>query len=514
MNLGFEQLSQISNKSEWKQAYSSSIKNLDALYQEEEKLYYLMYSQDMENQRIGEIQQIKHELMTNGDLIHTLQDWKSTFKDDPTWHRRLKVFLSKMKQEALDSQPDLVRIQQKLQNNLMNSRFEINGNEYNLGSVHATIMDHPNRELRRKLFQETKRIGSEHEDLYRTLIKKRNELARAHEYDSYYHFRCSLKEIDIDMYFEEMRRLLEKSKGSFTYWNNKINAKFGWEKTNFYDQYYTTFNFHRVPGHLFSSERIKEALGDAASSIGVPLQNLPLTIEVMEIPYGGFAVNIHPENLKLVVNKRDAYSVFLSGIHELGHALDGYYASYKYPELYRFYSSIAAESIAELVQTIVTDPDFLRANFELDDEALKQIKEVNVLTDLKMVQINYYYSLVEYELYKDPERSFQVIADECYRDVFGYEGETFHPGSEMFYIENPAFFQDYNYALAIRDMIRAKYKIHTVYNERDVFGRFMEHFIVPNQLFSWQERVKRVCGEDFTFSYLGETIENAASSHD
>jgi oligoendopeptidase F len=469
-----------------------------------------MYSQGYESQRIDVIQKMKHELMTNNELIHTLSNWIERFSNEHVWYRRIDVFLSRMKQEALDSHPEIVGLQQSLQKRLMDTTFKVDGKEYNLGTVHSNVMDNPDRELRMKLFRESKRIGQENEDVYRTLIQKRNKLARESGYDNYYHFRCSLKEINIDSYIEEMRGLLDKLADTISYWNNRINEKFGLEKLNFYDQYFTTFNYHRIQGNMFCSERIKEVLNDAVSSLRIELQSIPVTIESLEIPYGGFAINISPEDLKVVVNKRNAFSDFLSGIHEMGHTLDGYYGSFEYPELYRFYSSIAAESIAELFQTIVTDEAFLKRNFEVTDEALEQIKEVNMLTDLKMVQINYYYSLVEYKLYKNPERSFQKIADEAYLDVFGYEGETFHPGSEMFYVENPAFFQDYNFALAIRDMIRKKFKIKSLYNNGEVFRDLLKNYIEPNQLYSWHERVKRICNEEFTFSYLAETLGNVA----
>ncbi|MFE8700802.1 M3 family metallopeptidase [Cytobacillus sp. FJAT-54145] len=506
MNLGFDRLTQISDVNEWKSAYHTAIKNLDDLYQEEERIYYLMYSQEHDSNRIEEIQHIKHELMTNKELIHTFTVWKERLRDEPIWCRRMDVLLSRMKQESLDSHPEIVKIQQALQKKLMESTFKVDGKEYNLGTVHSNVMENPDRKLRKKLFLESKRIGRENEELYRTLIQKRNQLAQGIGYDNYYHFRCSLKEINIESYIAEMDALLKNLEDSSAYWSNRINEKFGWESMHFYDQYFTTFNFHRIQGSIFTSERLKEVLSDAVNSLGIPLQSISVTIETLEIPYGGFAVNINPNELKLVVNKRDAYSVVLSGMHEMGHILDGHYGSFDYPEFYRFYSSIAAESIAELFQTIVTDEKFLKRNFDLTDEILGQIKDVNALTDFKLVQINYYYSLVEYELYRNPERSFQEIADECYKTVFGYEGETFHPGSEMFYIENPAFFQDYNFALAVRDMIRGKFKIKSLYNNREVFSELLEKYIEPNQLYSWQERVKRLCDEDFTFSYLADTL--------
>jgi oligoendopeptidase F len=504
--INFERLNVITNMQDWKKAYIEEIEKLDHLYQEEERLYYKMYTEGIQSKRIDEITRIKHKLMTNERLYETLLSWRNTFCDEEVWKRRLDVFLFKMKQEALDSDPDIVEIQQRLQTTLIESRFAINGKEYNIGSVSSNIMENPDRELRKQLFLEAKKIGKENEELFRMLIQKRNKLANDQGFNNYYHFRCSLKEIDMSHYIEEMNDLIKLSEKTSDYWNNRIMEKFGWEKTHLYDQYFSTFNFNNLQSDSFTSDRMKEVLGNVVNSLGVAMDQLPLKVESIEIPYGGFCININPNDLLLVVNKRNSYSVFLSGLHELGHALDGHFSSYQYPELYRFYSSIAAEAIAELFQTIITDRDFLKNNFDIQDEVYFQIKEINDLTDIKMIKMNYYYSIVEFELYNNPERSFQEIANECYLRVFGYEGETFHPGSEMFYIENPAFFQDYNYALAIREMIRKKFGVTSLYKKTDLFQELIKKFIEPNQLYSWNQRVERLCGEPHTFEYLAKKL--------
>lgn len=504
--LNFHRLKVITDIQQWKNAYNEEIQKLDEIYQEEERLYYELYKNGIQSTRINEIIELKHTIMTDEDLSKSLIKWIETLHEDKVWKRRLQVFLSKMKQEAIDSHPEVTNIQQKLQTMLMESEILLNGKEYNLGTVHSTIMENPDRELRRLLLLEAKKIGIQAEELYRTLIQKRNKLAKEQGYENYYYFRCSLKEIDIDHYFIEMNEIQQQLKEVFNYWDDKIKQKFNWEKIHHFDQYYSTFNFTTIENDAFKSERIEEVLGEVIHGIGISLEDLPVTIERLEIPYGGFCINIHPSDLRLVVNNRDSYSVFLSGLHEMGHVLDGYYSSYLYPELYRFYSSIAAEAVAESFQTIITDYDFIKSNFQIEDEVYSQIQEINHLTDIKLLTINYYYSLVEFELYKDPSKPFQKIADECYVKVFGYAADTFHPASEMFYIENPAFFQDYNYAIAIRDMIREKYSITSLYKNIDVFQDIIRTFIKPNQLYSWNERVEMLCGEPHTFKYLSNRL--------
>ncbi|TYS81932.1 hypothetical protein FZD05_03805 [Rossellomorea aquimaris] len=127
--LNFNRLKHITNADEWKQAYDEEIHKLDELYQEEERLYYKMYAEGIESGRIAEIQRIKHELMTDLAIIQTLSSWKDSLREDPIWHRRLHVFLLRMRQEALESHPELTKIQQRLQANLMDSTFMVDGKD-------------------------------------------------------------------------------------------------------------------------------------------------------------------------------------------------------------------------------------------------------------------------------------------------------------------------------------------------------------------------------------------------
>lgn len=499
-------LNQIKDGEQWKKAYGELVEKLDEMYQEEEYLYYRMYTEGIETKRIDELIKSKHEVMTNQKLKSSLTFWKEQFCNDPLWRRRLEVFLGKMELESLDSHPELVKLQQQLQTNLLESTFDVDGIEYNLGKVHSTIMENPDRELRNRLFKESKRIGEENEEFFRRLIKKRNELAQEKGYHNYYQFRCSLKEIDIDSYMSEMNNLLADSRDVSNNWSEKVKAKFEWDTIHQYDQYYSTFNYHQIPSTIFSNSRLTDVLKEVLQSLDISIKEIPVSIESFDIPYGGFCININPNQIKLVVNKSTSYSGLISAVHELGHAVDGYYGSFKYPELYRFFSSIAAEGIAELFQTIASDKEFLVTNYSFDEDIINTINEIPSLLDSSMVKINHYYSVVEYELYKNPEKNFQEIANHSYQQVFGYKGETFHPASEMFYVENPAFFQDYNYALAIRDMIRYKFDIKSMYGEKDVFKELLEKFIIPNQLFTWQERVESLCGEPLTFKYVAKNI--------
>lgn len=507
MYFGMDKLADITQMEEWKRAYSAAIEQLDLLYQEENRLYYSTYAQGIQSERLREIMSVKHNLMTNESIALELESKKKTFEKDSIWNRRLEVFLSKMKQESLDSQDELVAVQHMLQSELLESSFTVNGKEYNLGSVHSTIMEDPDRELRKRLFKEAKKVGARNETLFRELIQIRNQLAKELGYQNYYHFRCSLQEMDMEAYIDEMNDLLESARDRSDYWDDRIKEKFGYKEIHQYDQYFSVFNYQESSeADLFKAERIKEVFFGTLASFGLSMDDLPLSVECLEIPYGGFCINIHPTDTRVVVNKRDAYSVYVSGLHELGHAIDGVYSSYQYPELYRFYSSIAAEGVAELFQTIATDKEFLMKHFKLDETTVNQLLEQKELMDIKMVKMNFYYSLVEYELYTNPERNFQEVANECYKEVFGAEGEAFHPASEMFYIENPAFFQDYNMALAIREMILSAFKITSPYGKPEIIQQLVEKYLEPNQLYTWQERVNRLCSEEFTFRYLKRVL--------
>lgn len=506
MDFHFDQLYMIEDSTKWKRVYEKEIKKLDQLYQEEINLLYGMYGRGKQSPRLKEIQNIKLEIMADQELKKLLEKWKKRFKSDYVWHRRLEVFLSKMEQEELDNDTELMEIQRDLQSSLMQHTFVVKGKEYNMGTVHSNLMENPDQEIRQLLFKETKKIADKAEPSFRKLIERRNQLARQKGYENYHHFRFKLKEIDFKHYCQELNAVLEAARESSNYWNKRIKEKFGWETIHYYDQLYTTFNFFEIDRSKFTADRMEEVLHQVVDSLGLNSSKLPVTIECLEIPYGGFCLNVNQNDIRVVVNKRDTYSAFLTGIHELGHALDAHYNSYQYPDLYRFRSIIAAEGISELFQTIPSDRKFLMNNFDLSDETYSQIEELTHLTNLNMVKLNYYSSLVEHELYTNPERDYQDITNEFYQFVFGFEGETPNPANDMIYIELPIYVQDYNYALATRDMIRHKFNITSPYGKKEVFNEVKEKYIKPIELYSWHERVNRLCNEPHTFKYLAEEL--------
>jgi hypothetical protein len=278
-----------------------------------------------------------------------------------------------------------------------------------------------------------------------------------------------------------------------------VKEKFGWEDLYYYDLMYVAFNFFKVDERLFPAAKMEAALADMFESLGLEPKKMGIDFELKSIPFGGYCTAFSKDKIKLIVNKRDGFSAFLTGTH---HALYDHFSSDEYPELYRMKSVVGHEGMAELFQAVSVQEEFLRKNFAVGEDVCQQIQEMNNLFDVIIILYNYMLSLIEFRMYENPEQDFQALSNECYHEVFGLKGEGPHPAKEMFFVSFPVYIQDYIFACGIRDMIHEHFGIRGMYGQAEIFEKLKEVYMHPSERYTWLEKVETLCGKKFSFEYL------------
>ncbi|MCD8511135.1 MAG: M3 family metallopeptidase [Bacillus sp. (in: Bacteria)] len=495
----------VTTETDWKKQYELFILKMEKLYQERaiHQIDYLLTGKPSE--QLPEISKALHEHLTNKKVKESLEYWKSKLTD-PLWKRRLSVMLHAMEMELLKSNPTVTEKTTPLERKLMGKIYDVGNKQLNAGEVQATLMESPDRELRRQVFSAANAYGGEVEEELRSLIKTRNKLAQENGYPNFYEYCFHAKGLRVEEFIKEMDELLERCTDATAYWEEKIKTTFGWEEIHFYDMMYLALNFHQTDPALFSSDKLKPALNNMLESVGIQPEEFPMEMNLESIPFGGCCISISPNELNIIINKREALSAFLTGAHEVGHAIDNHYTSYEYPEFFRFKSIIGAECMSELFQTVYSDEDFLRTNFNVNDKIIAHIKEGEHLLNLFMVKFNYFMARLEHAMYTKPDEDYQRLSNSLYKEIFGYDGEGPHPAREQIFTALPVYVQDYLYALGVRDMIRHHFQITSMYGQKDVFDKVKTHFMKPGERYTWKERAKNLCGEGFTFDYLGRTV--------
>ncbi|MCH1625019.1 hypothetical protein [Fredinandcohnia quinoae] len=503
--MDINRLANITDEEEWKAAYDEEFAKLQHVSQRSKELEYNMFAYNEHSEEQGMLEESVHSTLSNPMLLETLKRWKSHIKE-PLWNRRLQVMIQEIEETLVASDPRITKIRNELQTTLMQKEFIVDGQTFNMATVNSSRMELVDRELRRKLHLAVSMYGNEVQEPFRKLIKIRNQVATEFGYRNYYDFKFQFRGLNFEQYKKECQTIIENSRDTWDNWMNRIKEKFGWDEIYASDGLYAAVNFGNIDQVQFSPDKIQKAIDDATKKFGVDLQTLPIDIKVLKIPFGGFNIQIAPDDIRMVVNEKTGHSVFFTAFHEFGHALYEAFSSTRYIELYDYKNVIAHESMAELFATITSQEKWLRGFWQLNDTEIKEITDSQHIFELILMRTHYYFSLIEQGIYENPSCDLGELSNQLFKEVYGIEDVGFHPAAELLYVSNPAYVQDYIYADGIRDMLLHKLKVDGMYGENEAFEVIKKEFMEPSERFTWAEKVKQICGEEFTFAYYGEYL--------
>lgn len=496
-----DRLIRMKDEQEWKQAYEEELHKLSASAKEINRLTYQLYATGVQSEELQGLIEARKQIMADPAFKSMLQDWSNNI-DLPLWKKRLSLMLAEIEKQEIESDSEVLTLKNQLEGKLFSHTIDINGTQFDSGQVHSALMDNCDRDIRRKLVEAMNQLGEELSEDFRGLIKARNKKAKELGYNDFYHYKFRAAGLDFHQYKEEGLRLFRNSHAVTNEWIDRIKKRFGYESLHFYDFLYTATNFTKVNMALFTSDKIEPAIDEALDHFGLVLKDSPIDIELLHIPYGGFCIEICPEDIKLTINKRDSHLAFATAFHELGHALYHCFSSAKIPEFKEMQSVIGHEAMAELFMTVPYQKEWLVDYFGLKDEDAEQLIESKHLADLFISKLYFYTSLLEYEIYQNPDCDLQNLSDTLLKDILGLEGPGQHPAAQILLVSYPVYVQDYIYAEGIRDMFRHYFQIEGMYRQENAFTKIQQEFMEPTEQYTWQERVKSICKEDFTFKYF------------
>lgn len=497
------------NIDDWKQAFEDLMVEIERLMSNRQETEYLQLIRKNQTEVDEDLSARLHEIFSNKALELNLKEWKERL-DDPLWQKRLEIFLKQMEIEQLNCDSTVTSLAEPLQERLLAKRFLIGDEEFDTGAAFSVMIGNERRALRQTLFTLSNEFGHENEGMLRSLIHARNRVAREKGYENFYLYAFKLTGSDLMQYHREISSLIANIRHVLNNWVARVKEKFGWEDLYYYDLMYIAFNFFKVDESLFPAAKMEVALEDMFESIGLEPKELGIDVELKSIPYGGYCTAFSKDKIKLIVNKRDGFSAFLTGTHEAGHALYDHFSSDVYPELYRMKSVIGHEGMAELFQAVSVQKEFLKKNFEVGEDVCQQIQEMNNLFDVIIILYNYMLSLIEFRMYENPQQDFQALSNACYHEVFGLKGEGPHPGKETFFVSFPVYIQDYIFACGIRDMIHEHFGIRGMYGQTEIFEKVKEVYMNPSERYTWLEKVETLCDGKFSFEYLEKHLSKGS----
>ncbi|WP_096187595.1 hypothetical protein [Evansella halocellulosilytica] len=441
-------LENISNVHEWKNAYEKELRKLSLLSSEISKLEQELYTTGKASDDLHTLKEKKQKILTDTSFKKLVQQHADQMTD-PLWKKRLTLMLNEIESQEIEADPDILSLKSQLENKLYSQQYVVGGTSYNIGDVQSVLVSNPNKHLREKLMNAVNEQSAELEEDFRLLLKKRNEKARERGYRHYHEYKFGVEKLNFQQYRTECSKMFDPNNDTYKQWIRMAKELIDHSSLSFTDLLYSATNYGDIDQSIFSHEKVEQAIYHSLSVYGIKRGDTPIDIRVLNIPYQGMCNYIDSENIKVLINKIDSHSSFATGFHETGHALYFHYANPSIFEFKHFQSTISHEAMAELFMTIPFDKEWLTDYLQLDDKHTDSVIEAKHFSELMTSMYFYYLSLVEYELYKNPDGDFLKTANSCFKDVFAIEGTSQHPATQAVFISFPVYVHSYIYASVV-----------------------------------------------------------------
>ncbi|TMW70743.1 hypothetical protein [Alteribacter natronophilus] len=500
--MNVENLERVKGEQDWKASYEKELEKLDRLRENISRLEFRQYSEGEVPAELGELKLEKINMLTDPRFASVVRKWQKEVKD-PVWKRRLGLMLKETVSQRAGVDPGLIEQQSVYEQKLHGSQIEVDSKTFSFAEVQRDLASSANQKKRHRLNKSLNRLGAEYEDGFRALLHKRNELARSMEYQHFHAFKCEEEGVDFEQYVQECRRLFTGDR-DFT---EMVKNRFGYSVLEAGDWMYTATHFLDTGGKPFIGGNIRRFVSESLETIGVYLERIPIRLQVKPSAFQGLCIDVSPDQTEVIVNESSRHTAFATAFHEMGHAL---YDAFADPSVYEFRnlrSTIGHEAMAELFMTAAFQKEWLTETAGLTTEQAERVIATRKTAEKMTGMYFFYLSLVEREMYINPEQDLGRLAADLFIDVFGFEGDGFHPAVQPVFVSFPVYVHSYIYADAIRDMIRHHFGIEGMHDEAEVFSKVKEVFMVPGERLLWQEKVESLCGEPFTFEWLGKWLE-------
>ncbi|MBY0121263.1 hypothetical protein [Bacillus sp. S/N-304-OC-R1] len=492
----------IQDEEEWKKAYEKEIHKLDNSFRELAEIEFNELKGMDNSLRLEEIQNEHNQLFMDSRFLSHLEYWEKKVSD-VFWKRRLSVLMKKVMESRIESDFRVVKIKQALQEKIMNKLIVFNSEEIPMAKVQTHFMNNPDRILRKALLKEANIFGEELSSEFKKLIEVRNQLAKEEGFDNYHSYLFNgIYNLSFQEYFAQGSKLIKGVENISAEWENQFRDKFGWDKSEYSDVLYTALNYFDIPESLFLGEKIIDAYHFTCRHFGLEPEHLPISFDLYDIPFGGLMSAISYDDIRIMVKKRNGFSGFSVGLHEMGHAIYEYFSSRRAPELFRFKNIIGHEIMAEIFMTIASQREWLEDFLEVDSKIIEKIKASEHLFSLTLTKLYFYQSILEQKIYENPNQDLQALANSVFEEIYDIKAEAIHPATDMMYLLYPVYTHNYIYAYAARDMIRSKFEVEGLYKSNTLFDILKTEFMEPTEEKDWIEKIRLICDEDFTFKYF------------
>jgi hypothetical protein len=435
---------------------------------------------------------------------------------DPILSRRRELFLLDAADGRVNGDPGLVKLVESITKAESAMRYRVGERKLTRAEVNNIVGHDPDRELRRRAWESRRQVTARTGGPIRKAMKMRLALATRYAGRPYPEFMLERKGVDrkdLLRWFEQIRgetepayaRLLQRMQKEL-----KVDRVRPWDLEYYFSS--LTGDFER---ELFPAESAWTRAQEAAATLGYTFAQLPVTVKIADITFGGGTYPIlFGRDVKILVNRYVGLRFTDTMLHESGHAL---HYSFSDEPSFLLRSDVPEpfdEGLAQVMALMLYRPEIAIGVFGLTPvraAALVQRYRLQSLYDLRSTMAD---SAFEFEAYDNPDQDLSKLYAEITSRYLGVEvrdgsGWAHNP----FYSSEPIYLQSYVVAEMVGRQIHgaADKRFGHKWDERT--GRYLrDSFFSRGARYTLAEIMRRGTGEDLTPKYLMEALRATSTA--
>lgn len=417
---------------------------------------------------------------------------------DPLLARRLTAWDQAFRSARVSARPEVRALVNEISDTLVQHRYDVLGQELDLGAVRHLLRTEIQRERRRAAWLAFAPLSRKLEARTRELFHIRNGLARAEGYGNYVEMQLEAQGLTLAQVKAMLEELTQASAPTYQAILGEAAARHQLGQVQPWDLKFLLDGESSLPIKHFPRSGIIGKLEEWGHDHGCELSRLGISVHFLDIPYNGLCVTVSPGDIRILANPADGHNYYKTAFHELGHAL---HSAHSNPGSYilRREPSVFAEGMAEMIGYTVQDPAWLAAMGLTPAEVAAAATQA-MGPWFAYLRQRTAHALFEYEAYANPDGDLDQINGQIEAHVLGCavdDSPRWAAEPNAWYSRYPVYWQNYVLADVVASQIHhdLRRRFGQVWRNPAALEHIKAHYWAPGGALDWQEKLRRGTGE-------------------
>jgi oligoendopeptidase F len=472
----------------------------EQLQQLQERLAELAFTQYRTKRRpegMEELEAAQAAVMSNPDYQSVVARFCGKVSD-PMLARRLDVWDQAFRSSRVTARPEVRKLVNTISDTIVQYRYDVQGQELNLGAVRQLLRTEPNRERRRAAWLAFAPLSQQLDSQTRELFHLRNRIAREEGFETYAHMQLAAQGLTLPQVRDTLEELAAASAPAYRALLEETAGEQKLSRVEPWDVKFLLDGQASLPVRYFPRDAIMAKLEEWGRDHDHELDKLGISVHFLDIPYNGLCMTIRQGDIRILGNPADGHNYYKTSFHELGHAL---HSAFNNPgsHMLRREPSVFSEAMAELMSYTVNDTGWL-ATMGLRPSEVAAAGAMSMGPWFAYLRQRSAHALFEYEAYANPDGELDLMNAGIESRLLGCEfNESPRWAAEpnAWYSRYPVYWQNYVLADVVASQIHhdLRRRFGSVWRNQEALAYIKEQYWRPGGSVDWQEKLRRGTGE-------------------